>query len=376
LNEPLLTCDVGSLPFSGDLESFLKGADLYNSLLGLLHPKDPSISEPCRHFEEKIVEGLLGKLGAGVDIPNFPQFRDMNEMFLQPIEGVRKTKSGYEFTDRLKLSSERKALPELEAIRRNASRIRDAVGHRIALKICITGPYTLSSLFVNRTADMFGEFSGVLQQIVEAGVVAQKNVEIALVAVDEPSFGIMSDPLLDRGMPGREMLLKAWEEICYKAKIGGAKTLIHLHSTVDDLFWSAKNLDLVESHVDNHLYESTRAKQLCEKFDKSLKASIAITNFDSLIRRQITASTPNLNETSIGQSVADTWTLIKKGKVDPITYLETQEEVESRLRRIVELFGEERVPFAGPECGMSSFPNLNCALEYLRRISGAAKRKP
>ncbi len=375
LSRSLLTCDVGSLPFSGDLESFLRGADLYNSLLELLHPQDLPISEPCRHFEEKIIEGLLGKLEAGIDVPNFPQFRDMNEMFLQLMEGVRKTKSGYELTDRLRLATERKVLPELEAIRRNASKIRDRVGHRIALKLCVTGPYTLSSLLVNRTDDMFGQFSEVLQQVVEANVVAQRNMEVTLVSVDEPAFGLTSDTLLDLGAPGRETLLKAWEAICHKAKISGAKTQIHLHSTADYLFWSVENLDLIESHVDDPLYESTRARQACEKFDKSLKASIAVTDFDRLIWERTMASNPNLSETSIGQFVADTWTSIKKGKVDPIIYLETQQVMERRLKRIVELFGEERVLFAGPECGTRSFPNLGCALEYLRRVSRAAKRK-
>jgi len=321
------------------------------------------------------VEGLLGKLQAGIDVPNFPQFRDMNEMFLQLMEGTRKTTSGYELTGRLRLSSERKVLPELEAVKRNASRIRDAVGHQISLKICVTGPYTLSSLLVNRTGEVFGQFSDVLQQIVEASVVVQKNVEVVLVSIDEPVFGLASDTLLDRGASGREALLKAWEAICHKVKTRGAQALIHLHNTADDIFWGVKGLDIIESHVGDPLYGSAKSKEACETTDKLVKASIAVTDFDRLVRERIVASNPGLSEASIGPLLAEAWASIKKGDVDPTVYLESKGVMKSRLKRILRLFGEERVPFAGPECGTKSFPSTDCALEYLRRISEATKRK-
>ena len=375
MSKRLRSCDVGSLPFHGDLDKFLTGANLYNSLLTLLRPKDPSVSEPCWHFEEKIVEGLFGKLEAGIDVPNFPQFRDMNEMFLQLMDGIRKTENGFELVGRLRLCSESRVLPELEVISRNASRIKEAVGHRIELKICVTGPYTLSYPFLNRTDEVFRQFGEVLRETVQANVIAHKNVEVVLVSIDEPVFGIVDDMLLDRGSSGREMLLKVWETVCHEAKTRGAKTVIHLHSTVDDLFWNVRGLDLIQSHVDDPLYESRKARQACDVFDKFLNASIAVTDFDRLIRERIVTSNPDSAEASIDQFVADAWASIKSGRVDPTIYLETAETMESRLKRIVGLFGEERVLFAGPECGTRSFPNLDCALECLHRVSRATMGK-
>jgi len=369
----LRSCDVGSLPFSGDFEMFLTGASLYNSLLPLLTPNDPSVSEPCEQFEKNVIEGLLGKLKAGIDVPNFPQFRDMNEMFLQLIDGVRKTKSGYELSGRLAIRSGRRVLPELEVVRRNASEIRDAAGRRVELKICITGPYTLSSLLANRTAETFWEFGEALRQIVEASVVAHKNMEVTLVSVDEPVFGLAGDTLLDRGSSGREMLLKAWGAVCHEAKTKGAKTLIHLHNTADDIFWSVRDLDLVQSHVSDPMYESENAKQACERSDKFIEASVAITDYDRLIRQRIVASKKRVSEASMGQLVAEAWGAIKAGKVDPATYLEDSKTMRSRLARILRLFGKRRALFAGPECGMRSFPNLDCALECLRRVSKVTK---
>jgi len=44
-----------------------------------------------------------------------------------------------------------------------------------------------------------------------------------------------------------------------------------------------------------------------------------------------------------------------------------------RLIDVVERFGPERVIYAGPECGLGSFPTYASAVEYLRRVSEAAK---
>jgi len=35
------------------------------------------------------------KILAGIDVPNYPQFRDMNEMFLQIIDGIERIREGY-----------------------------------------------------------------------------------------------------------------------------------------------------------------------------------------------------------------------------------------------------------------------------------------
>jgi len=353
----------------------MKGMTLYRSLLPLLYPKDPEVAEPCRHFEERIVGGFLAKLRMGIDVPNFPQFRDMSEMFLRLIDGVEKIKEGYRVLGRLRAKSEVSVLPEVEAIKRNISRIRDEMGRRVALKICVTGPYTLFSQLVNRTVEAVEELSEAVRQIVAANIIAHRDLEVTLMSLDEPVFGLISDPLLDRGSSGREALLKGWETVFREAKGRGIRTMMHLHNTADDLFWDTKHLDLIESHVDDPFYRSKVAKQACEKSDKFVKASIAVTDFDRLIREKILSSNKSLDEASLNQMVANAWTSIRRGESDPLLYLELQQVMQGRLRRIVRTFGEDRVLFTGPECGMLSFPTPECALECLRRVSKAARTK-
>ena len=45
-----------------------------------------------------------------------------------------------------------------------------------------------------------------------------------------------------------------------------------------------------------------------------------------------------------------------------------------RLGAIVEEFGPENVPYAGPECGMGGWPAYEHAMEGLRRTSEAVAK--
>jgi methionine synthase II (cobalamin-independent) len=140
------------------------------------------------------------------------------------------------------------------------------------------------------------------------------------------------------------------------------------------LFWKVKALDIVESHVDDSFYEAKGTKERLEAADKFTKASIAITDFDQLIRNKIAAeSNFKLSETSINEKIAETWIHINKQQVDPSSFIEDMNLMKKRLTRILEQFGENRVPYAGPECGLKSFPTYESALECLRRVAKAVK---
>ncbi len=346
--------DVGSLPFVGDFARFLADAV---------------------YFEEKVVESFVDKLKTGVDMPNYPQFRDMNEMFLETIVGLEKIKgTGYVEAGSLSIKPEKTQIPEVAAIKKRAGDIREKTGEPLRVKVCVTGPYTLASMFAYKDSGTFSRLGELVSQIVENNVFAGKHGRVRLVAIDEPTFGLLDDPLLDYGGDGRETLRKAWESICRRARAKGVQTCMHLHNTADELFWDVESLNIVESHVDDPLYSSDRTKELLESRDKTLKTSIAVSLFDNLIRAKITAELPQkTGESSINEKVADVWKAISKGKLDPESFLETTELMTKRLKRMINRFGVERVPYAGPECGLKSFPTYECALECLRRSAAAVE---
>lgn len=365
--------DVGSLPVDGDAEVLRRGAAIYGSILHFLRGPEDADVQASRTFEERILRSFLDKVRAGVDVPNYPQFRDMNEMFLSSMEGLMKVGNRYVEVDKLSVQDEKARIPEVEAIRRNAARIADELGSPFRVKVCITGPHTLSCLFSYRHEELFLDLGEVLSRIVEENMFNMKHGRVAVLSLDEPTFGTFDDHLIDYGTEGRENLRKAWEEVFHKAKSAGVVTVIHLHSTSNELFWDVEALDVVESHVDDHLYKSKRTRRLLEEKDKFLKASVCRASFDSLIMTRLESQTEvkRTRTLPVEVEVGRVWRMIRRGELDPNVFLEDVDLMRKRLSKVIERFGRERVPYAGPECGLRGFPTYQSAVEYLRRVAEA-----
>ncbi len=357
------SCDVGSLPLVGDSEKFGEGAKRFSL---------PSADESAEFFEKRVLEGLLDKILVGVEVPNYPQFRDMNEMFLSMMEGIEKIKGGYLETQIPSVKTDRSHIPEVAVMEKHSQRIQEEKGEPFEVKICVTGPYTLSSLFPYRDKGIFTRLGNAISQIVENNIFNDKHGRVGLVSVDEPVFGLQDDPLIDFGSRGRENLRRAWESIFQKAKSKNAQTALHLHSTTDDLFWSIDSLSIIDSHVDDPLNQMKNTKEKLESTDKFLKASITFSEFDTLIRQRILSnSREKLTEISVNEKLAEAWKDITQGRTDPEIFLEDVNAIKGRLVELVGRFGVERVPYAGPECGLKGFPTYESAMECLRRVSSA-----
>jgi len=350
-------CDVGSLPYTDKLDKLMEGANHYATGLS---------DDSERFFEHTIVEAFLDKLEAGISVAAFPQFRDMNEMFLSTFEGIERIKSGYVETGRLTLRPKKGKIPEVAVIKKNAAKVHEQKDIPFQLRICVTGPYTLASFFPYKTSQTYTQLGQVLSEVVDKNIFAVKHGKVALVSIDEPLFGLVDDPLIDRGTEGRENLLSAWELLANEAKRKSVATCIHLHCTSDDLFWSVRSLGIVESHVGDPLYEMQITKRRLEEEDKLLKASIAITDFDHLMKEKL-----NLNASD--DAIADAWRNILNGNLDPKMFLENVEVMKKRLAIVIGRFGVERVALAGPECGLRGFPTYTSAISCLSLVSKAAK---
>lgn len=358
------SCDAGSLPFDGDFQKFLDGASNYGRVN----------NESTELFETKIVDGFLDKVETGIDVPNYPQYIDMNQMFLDMIEGVGKIDGGYMEIAPLTVKAGRNVIPEALAMKNKSQEISEKLGRPFKLRMCVTGPYTLSSLFAYKDKGTFTRLGNVLTHIIDESIFTNKHGSVTLVSVDEPVFGFIDDPLLDRGSEGRENLLKAWESMMQKTKAKGAQSCLHLHNTSDELFWETKTLDVIESHVDDPFYQARRTKELLQSTDKFIKASITATDFDQLIRNNILAtSKQQLNENSINEKIAETWKTINQNKINAQVFVENTELMMKRLREITQRFGEDRILYSGPECGLRSFPTYASALECLRRVAQVVK---
>jgi 5-methyltetrahydropteroyltriglutamate--homocysteine methyltransferase len=356
--------DVGSLPLFGSLDTFMRGTESFEAGV---------CDEWAVSFEKSMVKVFSDKLAVGVDTPNFPQFRDMNEMFLSMIAGVERLKEGFVETGRLTLKAGKGCLPEVLAIKKNADELRERFGKPFLMKICVTGPYTLASFFPFRTSESFSKIGEVISQIVDANIFCEEGGCVGFVSVDEPLFGLVDDALIDRGSLGRENLLKAWSGIFGSAKARKAVTCLHLHNTSDELFWAAESLDVVESHVDDSLYQLEETKKRLERGNKVLKASVCLTDFDRLIRENLKAASPTLSDLALDDAVAQVWRKLRKNTIAPEVFLDTPSVMKKRAEQIIAKFGVERVPYVGSECGLRGFPTYESAIECLRRVAGVAK---
>ena len=360
------TFDVGSLPLRVGDSTMWSGARRYQTIL----PYVGLGGEDVKVFEEQIVNGFIDKLKAGFDIPNYPQFRDMNEMFFELLNGIEKREGTYQHIGMITADDGSK-IQEVNVIKGHLSRIREETGsEKVRVKICVTGPYTLGSFFSNRTPRLYKELGDALSEIIERTIFKNKSGEVVILSVDDPVLGFLNDPMLDHGSEGREALRKSWNKMCYKAKVRGVDTSMHLHNTSEGLFWETEHLRILEPHVDDPLYTHESTKQKLEVTDKRVKASVFVTLFDNLIQSKLTEQGFIGN---IQEQIGVIWNQIRHDQVDPMIYLDSQEIIEKRLRKIVNNLGEERVPYAGPECGLGGWPSHETAIECLNRVSGVVR---
>ena len=86
-----------------------------------------------------------------------------------------------------------------------------------------------------------------------------------------------------------------------------------------------------------------------------MKTSICKTDYDQLIREKLAKNNQKISKLELDEKTAETWKKIRKGVIDPNTFLEDKPLMKKRLKKILETFGAERVPYAGPECGLGIF---------------------
>jgi 5-methyltetrahydropteroyltriglutamate--homocysteine methyltransferase len=360
--------DIGSMPATTEPLVIEAGAQRSGTLLPLLNIG----VEEYSGFRDAVVSGYADKARAGVDVPNYPQFRDMNEMFFQLMRGIEKVDGGLLAVGSIK-PVQGASIPEVDVIRRESAKVRALSGRdKLMLKICVTGPYTLASFFGAKTRGLYRTLGRAVGGILDASLFRTRYAEVAHVCVDEPVLGFMNDPLLDYGSDGREALRAAWDEICRTASARGVETSMHLHNTSESLIWEVEHLDNVGSHVGDPIYTSESTRQQLEDKDKGIWAALGVTQYDNLIQMHYHAEG---YKGDMPEKIAETWTGIKKGAVDPYIFLEDQGTMEKRLAKIIEFFGSERVAYASPECGLNSFPDYGVALECLRRSSAAIKKQ-
>ncbi len=339
----ILFDDIGSYPLPGDVKK--------EWVPEAVNRKDPK-------FLNIIKDAMRQKIEAGVEVPTYPQYQDMNQQFLGIINNESMTE------EPLLVRKDRARIMELDAIEDVGSEYHKKTGNKLNVRICVTGPVELYMKQFGGTAytDVLNNFAMSIDRFINNSIENAKNFRISTISIDEPSIGI--NPQI---MFGDSDLIKALEMASKSASSHKIDTEIHLHSPLHyKLVCKVPSIGIigVESAANPSYLDLIDKKDLYD-YDKFLRIGVARTDIFNM--------SSVLNE-KYGINV---WK--EPGKLEEIvTVMETPEIIEKRLQNAYSIFGD-RIKYAGPDCGLGSWPTQGMAFGLLKNtgigIKGFLKKQ-
>jgi 5-methyltetrahydropteroyltriglutamate--homocysteine methyltransferase len=279
---------------------------------------------------------LAKKIAAGVEVPTYPQFRDMVKMFMDPIEDMELAESPY------LIREENAEICELKAL---------LPGQQV--RVCVTGPLELyiSAFGATNYKDILYNIAESVARFLEN---ARDQGSMCVASLDEPSLGISSqiafqdDEIIEA--------LKIASEPCK-----GMDCEVHLHSPLHaELCARVPGISIVgiesAAHPD---YLRLVDRKILEDTDTYLRAGIA--------RTDILSMSASLNE----RLAINLWDDMPRLE-NEILKMESSHVMQKRLEAAYALFGD-RLRAVGPDCGLGSWPNQDIAGRVLTNCAAAVK---
>ena len=300
-------------------------------------PKGVRVTDLSRDGYLDLVRDVLAqKRRAGVQIPTYPQFRDMIRMFMDEIEDPDKAESPY------LIKRERAKIMELDAV---------SAGQDV--RVCVTGPVELYvSIFgATRYTDILNYLAeSVARFLAEAR--AEKKMSVA--SLDEPSLGLNSNIIFSDDEIQQALQIAS-------APCRGMDCEIHLHSPLyAEVSARVAGINIVgiesASHPD---YLQLIDRRVLEETDSFLRAGIARTDILSL--------SAGLNE-MLGTNLWDDIPRLER----EIFKAESPGIMRKRLDRAYLQFGD-RLRATGPDCGLGSWPSQEMAGRLLANCAAAVR---
>ncbi len=307
------------------------------------------IASAVKNKDQKLIgilrDAMRQKIDAGVDAPTYPQFQDMNQQFL----GIINDESAQD--EPLVVKKEKARIMELEAIEEVGEKYFKESGRKLNIRVCVTGPVELYLKQFGGTAykDVLDAFATSIDRFIGNSIDNARQLNVAAVSIDEPSIGINPQIMFNDGD-----IIEALEKASKTSASHRIDTEIHLHSPLHyKLVCRTHSIGIVgvESAANPSYLDLIDRKDL-EDYDKFLRVGVA--------RTDIFGMAAFLNE-KYGTNV---WKEPSKLE-EIITLMETPETIAKRLERAYGIFGE-RIKYAGPDCGLGSWPSQELAFRLLK----------
>lgn len=326
----ILFDDIGSYPLpTGISKDWITGA---------IKKRDP------RSFNI-IRDAMQQKIDAKVDVPTYPQFRDMTQQFLEIINDESVTE------EPMLVRKENAIIQELQAIEEVGTEYSKKTGNILNIRVCITGPIELYIKQFGPTVykDILDVLAVDVNRFISSSIKNAKHFKIVTISIDEPSIGI--NPQI---MFNNDDIIDALEKAANITSSYKIDIEIHLHSplhykTICEV--SSIGIIGVESAA-NPSYLDLIDKKDLEEYDKFLRVGVSRTDISKMVA--------DINEKS-GTNVWKDILLLEKAIADT----ETPYIIEKRLEKIYTLF-DERIKYAGPDCGLGSWQSQKLAFNLLK----------
>ncbi len=337
--------DIGSFPLVDiNMPQYIQGAaDL----------EDGKRTEAATYFTQQHNTTFTRKiqaLGPQDSVPCYVQSsvtRDMLTQFLDPIirhgSGLEKHDDTYHWDGTLiQVPQARAQVAELLALQHGAKTICEDLGiERIEYRACITGPFELAthlwrSMGVGPRYDevLIEAFTPIVQAYMNNAQIITKYLKPLVITLDEPSIGVtgVGDPFMDvESDPKLAHLIHTWNSVLSVVPSQYFRGL-HLHASPYNQLGYA-NWNLLEAHLGVIV-----SKAWLQEHDKFIRAAILQTEGPMIPAKA---------------DLRSAWDAIQTGHFQP--YLQPPEEMQQYLIQVINRYGPDRVPFAGPECGLGSW---------------------
>jgi 5-methyltetrahydropteroyltriglutamate--homocysteine methyltransferase len=332
--------DIGSFPLPASVSREEFNGVYLDALAAFAEGKRLEEEPRLKPFYSAVSSSLRAKFEAQLDVVTYPQHFDMHRQFMEPIE--RYQREPYLIQEKYAV------IPELYVVEREAERYYEEQCERLRLRVCVTGAIELYL----KTPFSFNVYEEVLMNIARSvnsflknSLLNTKYVVTEVVSIDEPSLGFVDLLNIEK-----EGIIKALEE---SVRGVNAKVQIHLHT----LKAAEYPLEARGIHVLTGEFASSPeninfiSKQELESSDKFLRGGVASTSIDRKLGSFVERGIKHPSAEQLADSV---------------------EEIKAIYLRLKERFGE-RMLFAGPDCGLGSWPSQEAAQLVLRRCVRAIR---
>jgi 5-methyltetrahydropteroyltriglutamate--homocysteine methyltransferase len=307
------------------------------------------ITQAIRNNDPKLQvllkSAMQQKIDAGVHVPTYPQFRDMNQMFLEIIND----ESAQE--EPLIVRKEKAKILELSALEDVGAQYLKKTGNKLNVRVCVTGPLELYLSQFGGTAykDILNAFATSIDRFIANSIENAKQFKIATISIDEPSIGI--NPQI---MFNDTDIIEALTIASRTSGLNKIDTQIHLHSPLHyKLICRVPSISIIGvEFAANPSYLDLIDKKDLEDHDKFLRIGVS--------RTDIFGMAAVLNE-KYGTNVWKDTSRLE----EIVTEMETPGTITKRLHKAYSIFGG-RIKYAGPDCGLGSWPSQELAFKLLK----------